>query len=414
MANDTPTFISGIRASDNFEANERPKNFREAILWLDPNGMTPLTALSAKMRSESTDDPEFSWWEEILDAKRAILLTASGTETAGATTTVTVAASTPTVVNPSLQFKPGDLIQILDVSVGQPAAYSSGAEIAEVLTVTGPDSMTIKRGVAGTPAAIEDGVDTILLVGSAYMEGSSSPDTRASQPKKTHNYTQIFKTAFQLTNTAKNTRYRTGDPWENDRKRAMFAHSEAMEQAFFWGNRNEVSGTSEPQRLMGGLRFFFESNVNVNVGAVTEDFFLDTVSSLFNYNAGGAGDQRICFIGNAALNAFQKAIRDSNGVRITYNGAVKFYGMKLLEFQIPQGTFFLKSHPFLNTDPVYNKSMFVTNGRGIIRRPLKNRDTKIQQNIQANDADLRKDQWLTEIGMELQFERTQGYFGGIV
>jgi len=68
----------------------------------------------------------------------------------------------------------------------------------------------------------------------------------------------------------------------------------------------------------------------------------------------------------------------------------------------------------LNTDPVFRNSMFVLNGRGFIVRPLKGRDTKIQTNIQANDADQRKDQWLTETGWEVQFERTQGYYGGIL
>lgn len=425
---DTPTYISGLRATNDFATDERPKNFREAILWLDPNGMTPLTAMSAKMKTENTDDPEFAWFEEVLDTKKARITAKSGAETAGTTNTWTIANITAVgsvglqVTTPSRQFKPGDLLQVFDASAGQPATYSTGAEIVEVVSVTAT-TIDVIRGKAGTVVVIDDTLDNdeIRLVGSAYAEGALSPDGRASQPQKNLNYTQIFKTAFSLTNTTKQTRFRTGDAFENDRKRAMFAHSEAMEQAFLWGNRFITAGTPEadysattgPQRGMGGLRFFFTSNVNVNVGAVTDDFFFDSISSLFNYNAGGAGDQRICFVGNGALNAFQKAFRDSSPVRITYQGAVKFYGLKLLEFQIPQGTLFLKSHPLMNTDPLYTKSMFVTNGKGIIRRPLRGRDTKVQQNIQAPDADLRKDQWLTELGLELEFERTQGYFGNI-
>jgi hypothetical protein len=55
--------IAGLRGSGtgDYAADERPKNFREMILWRDPNGGTPLTALMSKMKTEAVDDPEFSW-----------------------------------------------------------------------------------------------------------------------------------------------------------------------------------------------------------------------------------------------------------------------------------------------------------------------------------------------------------------
>jgi hypothetical protein len=300
--------------------------------------------------------------------------------------------------------------------VGQVADYGASVEIVRVESITDANTIVVTRAANGVAAkTLVQNVDLFILVGSVYAEGSTSPETRISNPSKNVNYTQIFKTAFQVTGTAMATRYRTGSVWENDRKRAMFQHAVAMEQAILWGIvRGEHTVGSEIARLTGGLRHFLQSNRSVNVGSVTEDFFFDSLLGLFNYNAGGAGDQRICFLGNGALNAFQKAMKDSSGFQMNYNGTVKAWGMKLLEVTIPQGTLYLKTHPLLNTDPIYTNSMFVTNGKGIVRRPLKGRDTKIQQNIQANDADLRKDQWLTEVGFEFPFERTMGYFGGIV
>lgn len=412
---DTPTFLSGLRStkSGDWEASERPKNFREMILWLDPNGMTPLTAISSKMKTESTDDPEFAWWEEVMDARRALFVSLdAGVEAAGNVNTITVSASSPTVTNPARQFKIGDLLQIKRAA-GEPATYSD-MEIVRVESIVDLNTFTCRRQVAGTVHALAAG-DAFLQIGSAYAEGDTSPNAKPSYPTKLLNYTQIFKSSFNLTGTAKETRFRTGDPWANDRKRAMFEHSQAQELAFMFGIAREdsVSGTVEPLRYMGGLRHFLQSHVNVSVGSVTEDFFFDSIAPLFDYNAGGAGDQRICFVGNGAINSFNKAVRDAFPTRMQYVGAVKFYGMKLQEFQIPQGTFYMKTHPLLNTDPLYTNSMFVLNGKGIIRRPMRNRDTKIQTNIQANDADLRKDQWITEVGLELQFERTQGYFSGI-
>lgn len=423
---DTPTFISGLRASNDIaDSVERPKNFREAILWLDPQGMTPLTAMSAKMKKETTDDPEFTWFEEVMDAKRAVVATSSATGTApaaGSTDTwSSVTALSPTVLSPARQFKAGDLLLIYQPTVGEASTWATDAttspEIVKVISITGAGSMTVTRGYAGsvtTTKTITNGDGTqVRLVGSAYAEGSGGADGISGSPGKYLNYTQIFKSAFNQTNTAIATKYRTGDQFANDRKRAMFRHSESLEMSALFGVAKEDLTGSEPLRTTGGLRYFLSTNQSVSVGAISEDFFLDTLSSLFNYNAGGAGDQRIVMLGNGALNAIQKVVRDGSGIRINYEGQVKFYGMNLLQYRIPQGTFFLKTHPLLNTDPVFTQSMFVLNGRGFIVRPLKGRDTKIQPNIQANDADQRKDQWLTETGWEVQFERTQGYYGGI-
>lgn len=52
--------VAGLRGTGDWGTDERPKNFREYILWRNPNGDTPLTALMAKTGKESVDDPEFS------------------------------------------------------------------------------------------------------------------------------------------------------------------------------------------------------------------------------------------------------------------------------------------------------------------------------------------------------------------
>ena len=46
--------FAGLRGTGDWGTDERPKNFRERILWLDPNGMTPLTGLMSMMGKEST------------------------------------------------------------------------------------------------------------------------------------------------------------------------------------------------------------------------------------------------------------------------------------------------------------------------------------------------------------------------
>src|SRR3990172_9670971 len=63
--------IHGVRLTDNFSPAEvRPKNWREGILLLKPNGSAPLLGLTSGMKSESCDDPEFNWFEKEISAQR--------------------------------------------------------------------------------------------------------------------------------------------------------------------------------------------------------------------------------------------------------------------------------------------------------------------------------------------------------
>lgn len=49
----------GMRGTGSWATDQRPKNYRETILFLYPNGTAPLTAIMSKLKSERVDDPEF-------------------------------------------------------------------------------------------------------------------------------------------------------------------------------------------------------------------------------------------------------------------------------------------------------------------------------------------------------------------
>ena len=395
-----PNF-AGLRGTGSFGTDERPKSFREMILWMNPNGTAPLFAMTSKAKTESVDDPEFSWWEEILDICR---LTVNGALD-GVVTTVVVAAG-------ALQLNPGDILQV------EPAVQVVGylGEFIRVVSVSSDTTFVVTRGAAGsTAAAIGTGL-FLTRVGNAQSEGNRSIQSNSSNPVKFLNYTQIWKTPFQITNTAKATKFRTGDPLANDKKRKTFIHSEKIEQALFWGKPSEVADATNgnlPLRTTMGLRHFITSNRTVFAATITMDAFMDAINPVFNYESGGSGNERIVYAGNGALNFLNKLIRTEASTRITYDGTIELYGQRLQKWIMPQGTIAVKSHPLMNVHPVYQYSMFVVNPTGVIYRPLRGRDTKIEKNIQENDADYEKDQWITEAGFEFHFERTFAYLGNV-
>ena len=397
--------FAGLRGSGSWGTDERPKNFREMILFLNPKGSAPLFALTSKIRKETVDDPEFSWWEESLGNIRLAVNFTTGFSTTDNTLTVDAGSAT---INGGLELVAGD---VLMVEKAESVAYDN--ELMLVSSVTSDTVIVVKRGIAGTTAA--PALDDVFLtkIGNAFEEGSGAPDVVLNNPTKVTNYCQIFKTAVGLTNTAKEIHARTGDAWTIDKKRKAFAHSRDIEWSLLFGRAYEDTGGTFPKRYTGGLRKFITTNSKIYTTTPTEDDLLDWITPLFNFDT-EAGDERIVFAGNGFLNSLNKLARNSTSTRINFNGVLEVYGMKLQEWIIPQGRLGIKTHPLLNQHGRYSNSAFVVDPSLLIYRPLRNRDTSFKDNIQANDSDTRKGQWLTEAGLEVEHQKTMGYIGNFV
>lgn len=381
--------IAGLRGTGDWGTDERPKNFRESILFFSPNGDAPIFALTGKAGKKTVDDPEFAWWAE---SQNHVRLTVNGTLVAG-DTTVSVDSADPTASTMSALYgtatnlKPGDILLV------EPSSDNAtfNHELLEVDTVLSDTQFTVRRGAGGTSAASISDNASLLLMGSAYAEGTGAPRAVSRNPVKFYNYTQIFKDSYELTGTADQTRARTGSAWSNDKKRKMFDHSKAIELSFLFGRKAETTGDNgKPKRFMGGLREFIPAaNVTVFTTAVTAATFTDAISPCFDFDMGG-GDTRIGFCGNYARTEMGKVIQATTGIRMELGNTIKVWGMNFQEFITPQGRILLKNHPLLSRHPLYKKSMFVLDFSAIKYVALKGRDTVTKDDVQQKDEDVRR------------------------
>ncbi len=404
----TVNVVAGLRDSDDFATDERPKNFREAILWRMPNGTAPLTALLARMKTEAVDDPEFAWYDEPNDIVRLQLNGLNATTD----TSFAIDSTDPDATNPEFNWGSAQHLvagDVLQVESGDVDGYTN--ELVVVSSVTNDTTFVVKRGQCGTTAATIPDNTFLTKIASAFEEGSAAPTATSRNPTKYFNYCQIFKTTYNITNTTLKTRYRTGDPLRNEKKRKMFDHSRDLEQAFLWGKRAETTGTDgHPLRYCHGLRSYIPaSRSHIFSTTVTVDTFLDNTYRLWDYDT-GAGDERIAFAGNVALNTLNQIARAAG--QIQYVEEVRLFGMRLSRWRIPQGSLLIRTHPLMNRHALYQSSMFIIDPTSIIYRPL--RDTTFKDNVQAPDEDRRRGQWLTEAGIEVQYAGlTNGYLGNM-
>ncbi len=397
--------IAGLRGTGDWTTDERPKNFREMILWRNPNGQTPLTALLSKMKSESTNDPEFAWYEEEMNALRLTV-----NFTTGYSTTDTSIAVTSNVTD-ATDVVAGDIFL---VEKALTSAYNNEIIIASAAGAAG--SVAFTRAGAGTVAAPIANGTFLTKIGNAFAEGTGAPTASSRNPTKMYNLCQIFKTVYDITETAKRTKTRTGDPVKNDKKRKMFDHSVAMELGFLFGKRYETTGANgKPLRFTGGLLWamsqYAPSMITAFTTTPTETTFTDAIYKVFDYDS-GAGDERIVFAGNGALNSLNKLAATQSRTRVNFDGIVDVYGMKLQRWVLPQGTIYVKTHPLFNTHGRFTNDMAVIDPSALKYRHM--RDTTFKDNIQANDEDHTKGQWLSECGLEAEHLKTMAWISNFV
>ena len=127
--------IQGLRDTSNFVADQRPQNWRQAIMLLYPNGKAPLTALTNLMPSEATDDPQYNWWEKAMPDQR-LEFTADHTDSI---TTITVASG-------ALQLRAGHILRVEQTTELMMVAVDPVSDT----------SFSVVRGFAGTSAAAID------------------------------------------------------------------------------------------------------------------------------------------------------------------------------------------------------------------------------------------------------------------
>tara|TARA_R110002051_G_scaffold140428_7_gene213191 strand:+ start:5720 stop:7162 length:1443 start_codon:yes stop_codon:yes gene_type:complete len=273
-----------------------------------------------------------------------------------------------------------------------------------------------------------------LIVGSANPEGGSSQSGTWSTPELTSNYTQIFKTPFSSTGTSlqegmiwSDTGHYKDKAWE-----AMRTHAKEIELAVIFGIKTKSNvthdGLSTPQRTTNGVLNFLREwdnsksatlNTDSNkryltsVGNIAWSDFEDYMGRLFTVS-NDKNFEKICFCGSEFLQNINRLLYKQAPLRIqtSFMGDEKFK-FRVAEVTTMHGTVYFHTHPlFTQTTEFKNAGLFLDINNLKIR-PLNNRDTHVQENIQANDVDYRKDQYFSELGLENILPESHLYMDGI-
>jgi hypothetical protein len=370
-----------MKSTADFAADERPKNWRQGILLNSPRNNAPLYALTSMMGSESTDDPEFSWWEEDVQMFGFNVSADVGT---GATTIGLVKGGT--------MLKSGDMLRV-----------NSSGEAIRVVSVVSDTSITVTRAMgpngsaAGTASAITAATDSKLLyIGSAYREGAPRALGVSFNPTKRSNVTQIFRDPVELTRTAAKTTFRTGDPWKNDRRRAAHKHALGIERALWMGSRYETLEAGQPLRFTDGLlNFLPAANIKtVTAGGVDMDELEGYMAAIF-----AKGSREKVAWGSIATMIVINQIVRKNG-QYNWGPNEKEYGMDVKRLYSPAGTLTFMEHPlFGQAGQMLAEDLFIMDTNSLKYRYIT--DTVLLKDRQDKGVDGEAEEYLTECGLEV-------------
>lgn len=407
----------GMRASSDFTVEgQRPKNWRETILRLYPNGKAPLTAILALAKSEKTTDPEFNWFCKELPAQAGTVTgvysndtlataVAAGVQTKGATLYVKMAEDVVRQILPRHTV----LLRGADTNLDTFC-------IVEDTKTAGANSYAKVKLLQDSDAKFASAViNRILVVGSANEEGAIIGQAIAYDPFKVRNYTQIFRNALELTRTAMETKLRTGDAKKEAKREALELHSIEMEKAFIFGVPSENNGANgKPQRTTGGLIWAIKNHggtvANYTGGWTTDglDWLEEQLMNIFRY---GETD-KLAFVGDAALLAINRLAREKGTWQ--YTTSTKAFGINIGELITPFGQLTLKTHPLFSYEPTNQHSMLIFEPKNIRYRFIT--DTKYTADDQEhghNRYDGIKEEYLTEAGLEFHYPKGWAWLNGL-
>jgi hypothetical protein len=416
----------GLRGTGDWAVDERPKNWREQILYLYPNGRAPLTAILSMLKSESTDDPEFNWWTKTL-ASRRLTITGVYTDSALLNAYVSGAVKSDVLYLKGAQAEVGEFVEGKQVLIRHDtnATLDTSGKVIQVAKAGASSFIGVRLLEAddnGVGVDLSD-ANAALIVGNINPEGGPMPSALNYDPVKWSNYTQIFRNSLSLTRTAMKNKLRTKNGYQEAKREALEYHSIDMEQAFIWGiPTEEIGANGKPERTTMGMINAIKTGAPTNVFNYPTDETYDgdtwltsgeewldsKLEVVFRYG----GTQKWAFVGSGALLGINRLAKQ--GGQINLQPTSRVYGMAVMEWITPFGSIMMKTHPLFSFEATTRNTMVVFEPENLIYRYVD--DTHFIPDDGRNGGsriDGKNEEYLAECGLEYHHPLTFGLFTGV-
>ena len=425
--------------------NRRLYNFGDRVADLSPEE-SPFFVYLSKVSKAPTDDPVFRFLEDrskIDWTDRSLLAAAAvnGGSAVSAGTTYSFTVDCDNVQSggdssggASCDFLVKGMVLSFNSFTGVSGNdYSSIIVRIESAPSDQGTSTTFNGKVLSVPGNVSgDNIiadnDKAQVIGTQFDEGSGSPDTWSGTLDDDFGYTQIFKTAAEMTNTAIATRYRGyADEWSRIWALKLREHKVDIERSMLFSQRARSGKSQLTDGIVGhivrtvaptdgGSNFSYSRGSSymktTTAAEFTYDKFLGDLEVVFDPARGGASE-KLCLASLPVITQLNKVgdggfldvSTASTQVQVTtpLEPRAGAFGHKIMQLDTIHGGLAIVKEPLFRG---FNSGLMLIVDMGqVAYRPLVgngvNRDTHIITNVQQADEDLRKDMIITEAGLEV-------------
>lgn len=324
MALSTGLFNASLNPA---ELNTR--SFAGQILRRFPNGSAPIFAISSQSGKSKATASTHGYFSKTM----SFISTTSDAALVGATTLVF--PSTTGMTKGMVLFNPRTRENV-----------RISADIASATDVT------VTRAFGRVAAAAVNAADAWIQIGTAYEEGSNRPTARRLTTTYVPNYTQIFRNAWALTDTARAsmTEAGFGNIAEDKKDCAMF-HAVDIESAIVWGQPKMDTTGATPihatQGIIDAMEQYCPANTNVAAATTSYDQLVGFLEPAFAFSTDMSNaKERTGYCDNTAMKVINQIAKASGQVQIQ-NGQTSF-GLRFTQFNFYNGTINLVTHPLFN------------------------------------------------------------------
>lgn len=364
----------------NLNSNQYEVDFLKEVMDLEPE-VTPLCRLLTLSESKirKVTNPKFWHFEDQFIGWNT---------TVG--TTYSAAAATIAVTSGDI-FKAGDIVQ----------NQTTGEQFR--VTSVSSNTLTVTMSYGGTADSGGTAGDVLVRLGTSFAQNTTSPEMLLQQLTEDYNYTQIFKTSFGIGRTMNQTKVRINQG-EMARQRMLKAkeHKLDIERQLLFGKRGSTGSTNAPEYQTRGAIAFLTENTG-SAATLTESVFSDWLEDVFRYGSG----EKILLCSGIYITAMEywgkQRLRGDEGM-------TSKLGMKIKRYESAHGDFLVMRHKLFEVSP-YTGYALALDPAGFKLASMQN--TILQGNIQENDRDGIKEQYLSELGLDMYSAKKHGIFTGV-
>lgn len=323
------SIYSGIFNTTKNPAELNARSFAGTMLRRYPGGTAILTGMTALLPETKAKSSTHGYFTKTMVFSRVVM---NGAVNAAATTLIV--DSTTGIVKGMILHN-----------------FTTGENV-RVLSVVSATEITVTRSMGRIAAAGIDDDQVLVCVGNAHEEGSPRPTARSIQAVYASNFTQIFRNAWALTDTARASYAEMGYSNIAENKKDCFIfHGTDIESALFFGQAEMTTFAGQPlhttQGIIDAIRQYAPSNSHVAGATTSYEDLRDYTNPAFQFQTDlGESRTRAVFCDAQAMDVLV-AIGESYGPRVAMQKETA-YGMVFTSFKTRHGVMNLIEHPLFN------------------------------------------------------------------